>query len=97
MRGRIFVTPHALHRFLTRVAPGFDERGAMGFLLAAFETAHPVREGHSEGEVWRADSLHGRIRLVVAPAKPDEGRTLPQLVTVMAASDGLADRRQRCC
>lgn len=95
MRGRVFVTPHALDRFLTRIAPGFDARGAMAFLLAAFETAHPVNQGHSEGEIWRADALHGRIRLVIGPGRPEEGRPLPQIVTVLAARDGLADKRAR--
>ncbi len=91
--GRAFVTPHAVEQFLRHVAPGFDTRGALSFLIHAAETARPTPTRYRDAEVWRADSLHGRIRLVVMPAAPDEGRTLPQVVTVLAACDSLDGRR----
>lgn len=90
-RGRWFVSPHAVRRFIERFAPRLDYDGALESLIEQSVTAHFVkltRHGGIDGfELWRGPKPW-RARFVVHPG----GSGLPVLVTVLFAFD----REPRC-
>lgn len=86
VRGRWFVTPHAVDRYIRRFAPGLTYERAREELILQSESARYVKTftyGNRAGyELWRGPRPR-KFRYWVAPA---EGG-LPQLVTVMAGHD----------
>lgn len=83
--GDVFVTPHAIDRLVSRVAPSVGRANALSYLLAAVDSAHFVKPARDGASMWRASRKYGRMRLVIAPPSP--GRICPQLVTVMPSYD----------
>lgn len=76
--GRWFITPHAVRRYIERVHRCTYET-ALTRLIAASESAHPVRE--EEPGIWLYRTGRPlRLRLRVST----RGAGLPQLVTVLS-------------
>lgn len=92
VRGRWFITPHAVKRYQSRICPGMTYEQAREDLIAESERAHFVRRGpglpgvSDLAELWRGGKPK-RMRFVVMPA---DGSELPQLVTVLAPHVGWA-------
>lgn len=95
-RGRFFITPHAVRRYIERVRPGISYHRALGELViitSAGKRVGPTHDGR--GEMWRGPKIgtkakqdrRSRLRFVVSRGEPGE---LPQVVTV------LAPREKRC-
>ena len=77
--GRWFITPHAVRRYIDRVAPDATHEQALSALISHSETAHFVRP-RGTVEEWRAPRPT-RIRFRVDAS----GDSLPVLVTVLTA------------
>lgn len=81
-RGRWYVTPHAVERYIARVRPGVEYRQALGELISMSERAHFVKMRRDGNELWRGPKPR-RLRFVVGYDQPGK----PQLVTVLFAFD----------
>lgn len=82
IRGSVFVGPHAVARYRTRIRPGLTYDEARDELIAATQDAHPVRRS-GDCVILRTGRRYGRIRLVVGPGDGP----LPALVTVLPGWD----------
>lgn len=84
-RGRWFITPHAVRRYIER-CPGARQisyEEALERLISASETAHFVKARRNPGEeLWRGGKPD-RLRFVIARVHGG----LPQLVTVLRGCD----------
>lgn len=79
--GPWFVTPHAVRRFIERVAPGMTYEEAIATLIRASKEAKLVRTDHHPGvDVYRTPRVSGRggMRMWVSRRGPGA----PQLMTV---------------
>lgn len=87
--GRWFITPHAIRRYIEKMAPqaSFDE--ALARLIQLSDSAHRVRATRDGCAIYRAPRP-SRIRLIVA----ERGPGLPQLVTVLAECDRIERTEQ---
>lgn len=75
MRGRWFITPHAVRRFIARINPGDTYEQALARLIDASERAHLVKVRSDGVEEWRGPKpLRLRFRVTKAG----------QLLTVLA-------------
>lgn len=102
--GPLFVTPHALQRFVetTRGVPEDRARALLadeptrarmlGELVRETEGAHRVRDQRDGCALWRGPKPR-RLRLIVGPGEGDR----PALVTVLPAHDGLRPKRESAC
>ena len=83
MRGRWFISPHAVRRFISRAYNGATFEEALEKLIELSETARLIRENHTPGvDLYRTPSLpggRGRIRLLVSRRLPGA----PQLITII--------------
>ena len=83
MRGRWFIAPHAVRRFIERVWPGATYEEALERLIALSASARLIREDHHPGidlyRTPREPGGGGRIRMLVSRRLPGA----PQLVTVI--------------
>jgi len=83
MRGRWFISPHAVRRFMERALRGATYEEALEKLIVASETARLIREDHNPGvDLYRTKAEpggRGRIRLLVSRRLPGA----PQLMTVI--------------
>lgn len=77
-RGRWFVTPHAVRRYIERVRPELTYEQALEELVAASMRARRLRET-SPGVALYRDGRPLRTRFRVA----ENGPGLPQLLTVL--------------
>lgn len=82
--GPLFITPHAILRYIERIRPEIDRDRALTELIAIAEGAHPVKEIEPGLWLWRGPKPR-RLRLRVSTIGPG----LPQLVTVLTAHDGM--------
>lgn len=85
--GPWFITPHAVKRYIERVRPHLSYERALADLVAESKRAHAVKEIEPGLWLWRGGKPR-RLRFRVSTL----GDGAPQLVTVLAAHDGL----QRC-
>jgi len=85
-RGRFFVTPHAVERYRERVHRGISYERALEEILSECDRAHYVKDYVGGKQYWRGPKPM-RLRLLVAPSV---GSELPQLVTILPASDALS-------
>lgn len=83
-KGRFFVTPHAVHRYIERVHPGISYERALGEIIEAAAGAHYVKD-YNSGQYWRGPKPM-RLRLIVANGS---GGELPQITTILPASDNM--------
>lgn len=93
VKGRWFVTPHAVKRFRERVpgAQSMSYERALAAIISDSERAHFVRVERDGTELWRVGKPH-RTRYRIYPSER-EG-VLPQCVTVLAGCErGRRDRR----
>jgi hypothetical protein len=83
MRGRWFIAPHAVRRFIERAWPGATYEEALDRLIELSEVARLVRADHTPGvDLYRTPAEpggRGRIRLLVSRRLPGA----PQLVTIL--------------
>ena len=77
-RGRWFITPHAVRRYVERCRPGLSYERALGELVEASEAAKLVREIEPGILLYVGPKPH-RWRYRVATG----GTGLPQLLTVL--------------
>lgn len=88
MKGRWFISPHAVRRFIERAWPGATFEEGLERLIQVSETARLVRENHTPGvDLYRTKAEpggRGRIRLMVSRRLPGK----PQLVTVLVGGRG---------
>jgi hypothetical protein len=86
-RGRWFVGPHAVARYIERIAPGLTYEQARARIIEDSERAHRVKV---EGDVehWRGPRPL-RVQYRIAPGEGD----LPVVLTVLASHVGW---RPRC-
>lgn len=86
MRGNWFVTPHAVHRYRERFAPGLDYDEALEILIMLSENVRYIKTfdyGDRKGlELWRGPRPR-KFRFWVG--RSEEG--YPQLVTIMGGHD----------
>ena len=75
MRGRWFITPHAVRRFIERVNPSWTYERALERLIDLSERTHRVKVMDDGVEEWRCGKPL-RLRFRVSPAG--------QLLTVLA-------------
>lgn len=87
--GAWFITPHAVRRYIERIAPGLTYEQALGALVRLSTEAQRVRDIAPGLALYRGPKPL-RVRLRVATGEGDE---LPQLVTVLPCHDGW---RPRC-
>lgn len=80
-RGKWFITPHAVRRYVERCRPGLFYELALGELVAASETAKLRREVEPGVLEYVGPKPH-RWRYRVATG----GQGLPQLLTVLGRS-----------
>lgn len=81
--GRFFLTPHAVRRYMERLAaPGLTYEQALGALLREIEGAHRVRDGRAGCAIWRT-GRPGRLRLIVDETQ----HPLPAVVTILPSHD----------
>lgn len=89
-RGRWFITPHAVRRYIER-CPGarpLTYEQALARLIRESEKAHMVKARRNPGEeLWRGGKPH-RLRFVVARGNGG----MPQLVTVLRGCDAPGKR-----
>lgn len=83
-RGSVFVTPHAVRRYMERCAPGLGYEEARDALLDLFERSHPVKPKHGGAWLFRTGKPL-RLRVIVAP--PGVHGPLPALTTVLSGHD----------
>lgn len=76
--GKWFVTPHAVHRYIERMAPELSYEQALGRLVRMVERAHFVK-ARDGIEQWRCGRADGRLWLRVSRVGPGA----PQLLTVL--------------
>jgi hypothetical protein len=81
--GRWFITPHAVRRYIQRVAPGLTYEQALGELVHLSESARRVKERAPGIWLWRGPKPR-RLRFVVSTRGAGE---LPQLLTLYAGHD----------
>lgn len=90
-RGRFFITPHAIKRYIQRYRPYISEERALEELIlitSAGRYVEPAR-GCGGGELWKGprigrkarQDVRSRLRFVVRDAA-NEGE-LPQVITVL--------------
>lgn len=84
VRGRFFVTPHAVRRYIERCKPWLSYRRALGELISHSESAHYVRQLDSGVQYWRG-AAPARLRLFVM--SPLDLSNLPSLVSVLPTYD----------
>lgn len=82
-KGRWFVTPHAVRRYLERVRPGLTYEQALAEIIRESWRARPVKPW-GRAHLWRGPKPR-RLRYIVAPAP--RGRRLPVLITVYGGQD----------
>jgi hypothetical protein len=82
MRGKWFVTPHAVERYIQRFARGLTYEQALEDLIAYSGTAHYVKEWKPSIDLWKGPKPR-RLRFWVG--KREDGA--PQLITVMGGHD----------
>lgn len=90
--GRYFVTPHAVHRFRERIAPGLTYDQALGAIIRGLEeaTSEP-RPAHSgTGYYVRVRRPYAFRALIV----PGDG-SFPAVATVIRSGQGRGGRRYR--
>lgn len=87
MKGRFFITPHAVRQYIARVRDLSFER-ALGRLIDQCERAHFVKRLDSGAELWRMPRPE-RARFVVS--REHDGA--PQVVTVLKPFDGFRGPR----
>jgi hypothetical protein len=70
IRGRFFITPHAVHRFIERYYHGRSFEEARERLIELCEHATFVKKGYKSKKMYRLPR-HGcsRARIIVADAK----------------------------
>ena len=81
VRGAWFITPHAVRRYIERIAPHLSYGQALAELISESERAHFVRADET-CEQWRGAKPR-RLRFRVARGEAG----LPQLVTVLPSHD----------
>lgn len=86
--GKFFVTPHAVHRYQERVHHGISYEKALSEIIEEAERAHYVKPYKGGAQCWRG-AKPMRLRLVVSP--PNGKGKLPQIITVLPASDRKRD------
>ena len=83
MRGRWFITPHAVRRFIARINPGDTYEQALEQLIAMSERAHRTRVRPDGTEEWRGPkplrlrfrvTREGQLLTVLAPYEKWETR-----------------------
>jgi len=84
VKGQVFITPHAVERYVERIRPGISYERALTELIAICERAHAVKEIEAGLWLWRGPKPR-RLRLRVST----RGDGAPQLVTVLTAHDGM--------
>lgn len=89
-RGKFFITPHAVRRFIERIRPDLSFERALGVLIDLSSRARRVRGKGRGYEVWRTPSPE-RLRLIVGPG---EG-ALPAVITVEHRCDADAEAQRR--
>ena len=82
--GPMFITPHAVSRYIERVRPGIARDRALRELIDLTKGAHAVKEIAPGLWLWRGPSPR-RLRFRVSTRLPGA----PQLVTVLTAHDGM--------
>ncbi len=84
-RGKWFITPHAVHRYIERVRPylGYDD--ALLVLAETSNWARRIRELEAGVFLWRGPRPD-RLRCLVSENTCHE-RPLPQLLTVYTGKD----------
>jgi hypothetical protein len=82
IRGKWFITPHAVERYIQRVRPGISYDEALEDIIAYSEAAHRVKEWRPGVDLWRGPKPH-RLRFMVGTLRPGA----PQLLTVYAGKD----------
>ena len=85
--GRWFIGPHAVRRYIERVAPALSYEDALERMISESEASHYVRKERDGCELWRGPKP-GRVRFIVQP----QIQGLPVLRTVLAEHD----RRRPC-
>jgi len=83
-RGRWFVTPHAVWRYIERIRPGIDYEMARDELIEESLHAHFVRR-QGNGDLWRGRRPL-RLRFIVGWTDEAVGG-LPPLLTVVVPHD----------
>lgn len=86
-KGRFFVTPHAVHRYIERVHRGISYERALGEIIEAADRAHYVKD-YNSGQYWRGPKPM-RLRLIVANGS---GGELPQIITILPAADNMVKK-----
>lgn len=84
IRGRWFITPHAVRRYIERVHPELTYDEALLVLTKLSELARRVKEIEPGIALWRGPRPE-RLRCIVAE-NADGGR-LPQLLTLYQGHD----------
>lgn len=82
MAGRWFITPHAVRRYIERIAPRLTYEQALAELVRYSDTARRVKEISPGVALYRSGRPH-RLRFRVSETGPG----LPQLLTVMGGHD----------
>lgn len=86
-KGRFFITPHAIERYRERVHRGISYERALAEIIDQADQSHYVKD-YNSAQYWRGPKPM-RLRLLVAPAS---GNELPQLLTILPASDSMVKR-----
>ena len=81
-RGRWFITPHAVRRYIERIDPSATFESALEVLISESERAHRVKAVGPDVALYRGAKPR-RLRFRVAESGPG----LPQLVTVLRSWD----------
>lgn len=82
MRGKWFISPHAVHRYIERLARSLTYEQALDDLVAYSETAHYVKDWKPGVELWKGPKPR-RLRFLIGHR--EDGA--PQLITVMGGKD----------
>lgn len=80
--GRWFITPHAVHRYMARIARRLIYEEALAELASMSLTARYVKPAQGGAELWRTGKPL-RLRFIVGPGEGD----LPALLTVLPGHD----------